>query len=43
MPARLMKNSTMRIADPMPLGETRLLAMTRAMVAASRVKIPAGG
>src|SRR5437016_12279654 len=37
LPARLMKNWTMRMAEPMPLGLTRLVAMTRAMVLASLV------
>jgi hypothetical protein len=42
-PALLMKNCTMRMAEPMPFGLTSLLAMTRAMVSASFVKMPSGG
>jgi hypothetical protein len=43
LPARLMKYWIMRIADPGPLRLTFLLAMIRAIVVASSVKVPSGG
>ncbi len=42
-PARLMKNVSMRMPEPGPLGETLLDANVRAIVAASLLKSPAGG
>jgi hypothetical protein len=42
-PERLMKYWTMRIPDPIPLGLTFLLAITRAMVLASFVNREVGG
>src|SRR5437763_14780988 len=38
LPARLMKNCTIRIPEPIPFGLTFLVAMTRAIVSASLVK-----
>jgi hypothetical protein len=43
LPARLMKNWIMRIPEPIPLGLTFLLAIVRAIVSASFVKVPSGG
>src|SRR5438105_768211 len=43
LPARFTKNWIMRMPEPIPLGLTFLLAMTRAMVRASFVKVPGGG
>src|SRR5207245_2639630 len=43
LPARLMKYWIMRMPEPMPWGLTFLLAIMRAMVLASLVKVPSGG
>jgi hypothetical protein len=43
LPARLMKNWTMRIPDPIPFGLTFLLAIALATVLASLVNKPGGG
>jgi hypothetical protein len=43
LPPRLMKYWIMRMPDPIPLGLTFLLAITRATASASRVNVPAGG
>ena len=43
LPARLMKNCTMRTAEPRPLGLTFLLAIVLAIVSASFVKASFGG
>ncbi len=43
LPARLIKNCTMRIAEPSPFGLTFLVAITRAIVSASLVYKPSGG
>jgi hypothetical protein len=43
LPARLMKNWTMRIPEAMPFGLTRFVAITRAIVSASLVNVPSGG
>jgi len=42
-PARLMKNCTIRIAEPSPFGLTFLVAITRAIVSASFLYKPSGG
>jgi hypothetical protein len=43
LPARLMNNWIMRIPEPMPLGETRLRAIVRAICSADLVKVFGGG
>jgi hypothetical protein len=43
LPARLIKNWIILIPDPIPFGLTRLLAITRAMVWESFLKVPSGG
>ncbi len=42
-PARLMKNWIMRIPEPSPLGDTRLLAIVRAICCAEPEKVLGGG